>query len=149
MKLNLLLDEVNSLNSYTNVKHIDCALNQLDPVVDDGEAEEIRAIDILDYFPLKECDKLLQHWVSKLKHGGRLIIQVVDLMLVAKGIIREHILPYDANLFLHGEQRNPSDFRLSNYTINQLVNILEKAFGLTIIRKRLENYRAIIEAERP
>ena len=80
MKVNITFDEDNNLNGYLNISP-----NQLSSV-DDGEADEVRAIDVLPYFPEEESANLLMSWIKKLRHGGHLIIGALDIYEVAPEI---------------------------------------------------------------
>lgn len=157
VKLNLLLNGEDVLSGYINVDpyvdddkqgKVQATLDNLDEFVDDAEAVEIRAVDILDFFPYEKSDALVNHWIKKLAHGGKLIIGVVELVEVAKGICNYSLDVDQANLFLHGEQKFDWQNRKANFTLSQIATYLESK-GLKILKKRVSNYRCIVEAQRP
>ena len=53
-----------------------------------------------------------------------------------------------ANSLIHGEQTKPYLVKRLNFTAVALAEYLEEAFNFTIIKKRLNNYRMIVEAKR-
>ncbi len=155
MKVNLLLEgqpETGYLNlcPYTE-SNTDTfqkgEVTKLDYLIDDGEVEELKAIDILEYYPGNMSEIILTNWIKKLKHGGKLVLGTVDLVEVAKGVANYELDIDQANLFFHGEQKRSWDFRLSSFTMNQIVHYLESK-DLKVIKKRVNNYRCIIEAIR-
>lgn len=158
MKLNLLLNNPGGVRSgYTNVDPIApensldsvrCDVTNLDTVCDAGEASELVAHDILDYIPRAQVPKVLNHWLSRLAHGGTFVLSCVDLLEVSRALVAYRLPLEEANKLLHGEQREPWEFRKDSYSLAQLVGFL-KDRGLTIQKKRVENFRAIVVATRP
>lgn len=52
-----------------------------------NSVDEIRAIDIYEHISFTESQKVLNHWVSLLKSGGRLIIQGPSIEVLARRIL--------------------------------------------------------------
>lgn len=159
MKLNLLIDNPGDCRSgYVNVDPLtpdDCSdgrvrahLHDLSPVADDGEAVEIVALDVLDYFPAAQADEVLQGWLRKLAHGGRLTVGVVDLKEVCRGVLAHTLSDEDANELLHGRQERPHQFRKASFTLGKLAEVLGN-LGYKVLAKRVQGHRAIITVERP
>ena len=61
-----------------DARHLPYELNSVD---------EIRAIDVYEHVSFMESRKLLNHWVSLLKSGGRLIIQSPSIEVLARRIL--------------------------------------------------------------
>lgn len=112
--------------------------------VDDNELDELRAVGILSLFSDKKSEKIVQHWISKLKHGGKLILGDIETIEVARAFADYRITIDDVNTMLHGENNQV----VSSFTINQVANFLESQ-GLKIIKKRVADYCFVVEAERP
>jgi hypothetical protein len=158
VKLNLLVNNPGGVRSgYVNVDpvapegnsdRIACPLEKLDATCDAAEAEELVALDILDLFPAKVADAVLDHWLSRLAHGGKITLSVVDMMEVARGFTARSLSIEDANLLLHGNQSQPWEFRKATYYLPMVVNTLTSK-GYKILTKKISNYRAVITAERP
>jgi hypothetical protein len=155
MKINLLRNSPNVLNGYTNIDpyakpdsgKVFGEVMNLDDFVDDGEAEEIIAEDIIDFADSTILPSVLGNWVKKLAHGGRLIVGGVNLEDVAYGVT-QGILPLDrANALLHGNSQHNWDTRKTTLTPDMLVDILRQ-YGLKIIKTRLDDYRMVVIGER-
>lgn len=160
MKVNLLLDNPGDVRSgYLNIDGAaipaDCqidgrmcaSVSDLSHTVDVNELDELIAMDILDYFPLEEADKIIDHWLSLLKHGGKLTVGMVDLRQVAREVLANSIDIADVNELLYGKQEKPWQFKKCVCTAPILVNIL-RAKGHIIERKLAVNNRAIVTVRR-
>lgn len=156
MKINLVIDGTPEIRvGYLNIDMmygkdgvVVGNFMNLNPLVDDGEAEEIFALDILDYLTLAQGEATIAHWVSKLAHGGTLVLSAVDIIEVSKALIARIITVDEANSYLHGEQKKQWQFRHASYTLGGLVALLE-AKGLQIQKKRISSLNAIVVAIRP
>ena len=166
MKLNLLWSG-HALNGYVNVdpfgfgdeNKVVADLKNLDDVVDDSEAMEIIAEDIIDFLPLGDVEDAINHWIKKLRHGGRIIVGGVDMFEACKAFSTYTIDLAMANYLLHGAQEQPWEERHANFTLLGLAQFLEDR-GLKIITKRgygvssnragyEKNYHMYVEAMRP
>jgi len=155
MKINLLINNHGDVRSgYINLDpaapqdspdgRLPADLSNLGQFVEANEATEIVAHDILDAFPGDKVDEALDNWVSKLAHGGRLVLSVIDFREVSRSYL-SHILTIDkVNLLIHGEGHR----RNCSLTLEQLVDVLKNK-GLKILIRRVENFRAVVVAERP
>lgn len=121
-----------------------CKPGKLNDIVCDNEADEIVAIDVLDAYPGSEIDAVLQHWLSKLAHGAKITIGLIDFKKVALGFAEGKISGEDMVALIYGTKY----VRRSTVTMSQLATVLENR-GLKVISKKLENNRIIITAERP
>lgn len=158
MKLNLLINNPGGARSgYVNVDpiapdgdadRIKGQLEDLNHVCDAAEVAEIVAHDILDFFPAPMADKVLDHWVSRLAHGGTLTVSVVDLLEVSRAFVARSLDTHQANELLHGKQGQPWEVRMATYHVPVLVDVLARK-GLKIMMKRISNYRAVVVAQRP
>jgi hypothetical protein len=158
-RLNLLLDNPAGVRpGYLNLDplapdddpagRVKCDPGNLDPVVDAGEAAELVAHDLLDRVPLAQANTLLDHWLSKLAHGGTITVSCVDLLEVAKSLQNRLITVEEASTLLHGEQGKNWQFRQANYTLAQIADTL-RGKGLKVQQKRINEFRAIVVAQRP
>jgi hypothetical protein len=158
MKLNLLIDNPADVrNGYINVDpyapvqdehgRVAADLSDLTHSVDNGEAAEIIAYEILDYYPAKLGDALLDNWLRKLAHGGTLTISTVDHSEVARAIGHGRLSLAETNELLHGKQERDWDTRKASYTLDDLVVVLNNK-GYKILTKRVRSLRAYITAQR-
>jgi hypothetical protein len=159
MRVNLLINNPGNVRSgYVNIDHfaqpedpagrVPGNVMDLDQLVDDGEVEELVAVDILNYCPAAQADEVLRKWLGKLAHQGKLTLGVVDVREVAKGLINNTITPEDVNRLLHGEQTAEWQVRKCTFTLTQLVEVLTN-LGYKIISKRVQNYYAFVTCVRP
>lgn len=159
MKINLLFNNPYDVRSgYLNIDpyagpndqagRIPGDINNLDDLVSAGEATEVVALDILDKFPRQYVDQILTHWLSRLAHGGRLTISVIDLYEVAKAFLNEAIDVDKTNTLLHGDPETKGKQVHTNFTLAQLNEVLTNK-GFKVLRRCVENNYAIITVERP
>lgn len=164
MKVNLLFDNPGDVRSgYLNIdgavseeevqgnpndSRIAKRVDDLSHTVDANELDELVAMDILDYFPMNHADVILDHWLSRLKHGGELTLSVVDLRQISREVLSNALDISDVNHLLFGKQEKPWQFKNCVFTIHTLVEILG-AKGYTIIKKLAVGNRAIVTVRRP
>lgn len=122
-------------------------IHNLDQQCDDAECTEILADDILDYIHGSQLVNTLKNWVSKLRHGGRLIVGGTDLIETAKNIVTGDLSLVDANRTLYGDSSMMFRNKVAQYTIKEVKDMLKEC-GLTIIKKRTQGIKFIVEAER-
>ncbi len=145
LRLNLLVNDPEGvLPGYLNVDPLgqpgrdDIVLgahHDLSHSVDANEAAEVRAIDVLHYASQAEVRPIVQHWSSRLAHGGRLVIGGVDLREVCDQAA-QGMLPADlTGALLLGRQRAPWDC-FHAWLALDLVHSLLKECGLEIERAR-------------
>tara|TARA_R110000824_G_scaffold57875_4_gene157166 strand:- start:1615 stop:2097 length:483 start_codon:yes stop_codon:yes gene_type:complete len=120
----------------------------LDKHVDDSELEELVAIDVIDYLSPAQIEIVLDNWIKKIRIGGSIILGGIDLLEVCKSLSQYRIDITEANLLIHGEQEKPYMIRKANFTAMGLAGYLESRFNFQIIKKRINNYKMIVEARR-
>lgn len=159
MKLNLLIDNPDDVRSgYVNIDpfaepcdphgRVKGALHDLGHTVDDGEASEIVANDVLDYHPGAVLDDVLNNWLKKLARGGTLTVSTVDVREVARLVWFGNVDINEANNLLHGEQKKEWQLRKVSLSLPHLVEVLE-AKGFKVLQKRIHNLRAVVTVQRP
>lgn len=153
MKLHIDIN-TNPLNGYTTIDPIGgdttkiCLdYRNLDSVVQTNECTEIYAPSILNYIHNAELDSIIKHYVSKLRHGGKLIIGGSDIRDIAKKIIKEEISLEDANKLLYGIAPFVWITKRGAYTMYDISSML-KTMGLKIITQKCDETKFIIEAQR-
>ena len=151
MKLHLHQNPEDTLNGYTNVclGEADNRDEELDAAVDDAEATEIVANNVLEFVPLLELIDYLQHIIQKLRHGGSLVVTGIDAYTVAKDYTACRLSIEDFNILLHGNQGDAMNIKCATLTMHGMVNFMRDELGLTITRQHLEEYNYVIEATRP
>lgn len=149
MKVNYVLPGELPLAGYYNHNIFSQLLAvDINSVVDDGEVTELRATEVLEYFPASASEQIMNYWIAKLAHGGKLILTIIDSVELARHFSQARLDIDQLNLFLYGEQQYPWQFRKTIFTLPQIVNYLESK-GLKILTKRTSNFRGVVEGVRP
>ena len=156
MKINILYGKGQIIEGYTNINGVPTGEESvitadptnLDAFVDDAEAEDIIAYDVVNFLPKRFMIPSIDHWVGKLRHGGKITIGGVDCSAVARDIVSGKLDLHSMNLTLYGSEVPAWDVRKSSFTMSSLVDHL-KDLGLKINKARVDKYEMIVEAIRP
>ena len=92
MKVNLLWGNGDGISGYVNIDPhsydkeniTNGDVTNLDDIIDNSEATEILAADIIDYLPHEVGIKTIGHWVTKLRHKGKLTVGGSDIYEISK-----------------------------------------------------------------
>ncbi len=162
MKINLLLNDYKHIvNGYVNCDpfangpnsravndpRITSDVTNLDKICENGEAEELIARHILDYFPIAEVGQIMYHWLKKVKLGGTIIIQEYDEEEVAYALYSNKITLKEFQKIIHGKQELKWQVKKSGLSILPVIQFF-KENGCKIIKKRLEGMVFVVEAQR-
>jgi hypothetical protein len=159
MKINLLIEQPNILSGYLNIspvlineKILKGQPDKLDDFVEDNECKEIIASYITDYYPSSKIGPMIDHWIAKLRHGGQLIMEGIDLEEISRGFLSHQLKSnttssnlQNMNDVLYGDEKLKKQSML---TCGDLAGALKQC-GLKIIRSSINNYRYSITAIRP
>ena len=122
-------------------------VRNLDWICDDGEAEDIRAMDIINFLSPPELDRVINGWCRKLKRGGTITLGTLDLQEISRSIIHSNLPIADAIVSLFGPQQQGWDIRKNALTLKVLEDILTNN-GCRTVMKRCNNYRSIVKGQR-
>ena len=136
----------NSNEEQSNVIKAD--IRNLDDVASSSECNELVAENVLDYLEFSESKAVLSHWISKLRHGGKIIVGGTDVYEVCRLFYKQAIDLQTLNSVLHGSFAQPWDVKMSHTTMEDLKDFLESQ-GIRITKKRIQGFNMIIEGERP
>lgn len=125
-----------------------CDVKNLDPFICDAEVTEMVAIGVVDYMPLPEITTILDHWIKKLRIGGKITLSGVDAYSVAKSFTEYRINIDTFNQLMLGTQTTPNEHKANVLTMASLVTYLEGYHGLKILQKRYDEYYYVVTAER-
>jgi len=123
-------------------------VTNLNKNVDDGELNELRALDVINYVEIDKVEGTINNWCQKIRLGGKIIIGGLDLMEVCKSFSEYKSDLTEVNILLHGSQEKPYLIRRSSFTALGLSEYLQSKFNFKIIKKRVNGYRMIVEARR-
>lgn len=119
----------------------------LDAVCEANECEEIYAPHVLNHIHVGELDQVITHYISKLRHGGKLIIGGADIRDLAKKIIKDEITVEESNRLLYG----PTHFNWVNhcsmYAMHDIVALL-RSKGLKVVSQKCDDFWFSVEAQR-
>jgi len=146
MKLNITIQPY-ELSGYKNISPL-TGSNILDLPVEKAECTEIIGEDIIDYISYDKIQEVVTGYVSKLRHGGRIILGGTDIFEVAKQCITQSNPVQKTNQLLYGDG-NPSGwgFKRSCTTILHISSIFSQ-LGLKVTKQRLSETKFIVEAFR-
>lgn len=155
MKLNLLLNNPAGVRSgYLNLDpfadgkdvRVQCDITDISSQVEENEAVEIIAIDVLNKYPAIQVPGVLEHWLSRLAHKGKFVLSVPDLIEVGRAIRNDLITIEEANAILYGYQEHQADVNRSVFTMKQVVDCVSP--GYKILSKRIHDYNCVVTFER-
>lgn len=156
MKLNLLIDNPNGMiTGYLNIDpyasgsdfRVKSDITSLGQFIDDGECEEIRAIDILSKYEAGKIDEIIDEWIAKLRKNGILVISDIDLFEVINNIQKGKISLNDTNLVLYGNQTEPQSYKKCVLSLHNIAEGL-KMRGLLILEKSFNGLNFVVKAQR-
>lgn len=124
-------------------------VRNLDNLMDDGEAFEILAYDVIDYLQANEVEPTIDHWVRKLAVGGKIVIGGVDIVDVAKALASYKIGIGEVNNLLYsGKPELPHMYKKTSVTANAIKEYLRDKHGLRINTVRVNGFNMVVEAEK-
>lgn len=153
MKVNLIMGG-KAMSGYLNIdphgfgedNKVIGEINNLDEYVGDAEATEILALDIINYLPIEEVEEVISNWISKLRHGGKIVIGGKDILSVSKIFAQGAINLVTVNKEIFGEN-DVLNKRKSHITLRYISELL-KVKGLKILKKRINGTSISVEAIR-
>jgi len=141
MKINMSFNNRVLLEGYENIDpfalpndkfgRINCHPDNLNLVVNDGQADEIIANLVLNYISHTKLYSTLKMWSNKLAHNGTLEIFYIDLIEVSRLVTTGQITENNAIELIYGSQKEEWDFFKSSISIYELKMFFENA-GLVV-----------------
>jgi hypothetical protein len=119
----------------------------LDGVAETNECTEILAPTILNHIHASELERTLDHYISKLRHGGKLIIGGTDIRDIAKKIIKDELTYGQANILLYGMAPFNWVNQCGSYCMYDIVELL-RTRGLKVVSQKCDDINFIVEAHR-
>jgi hypothetical protein len=135
LKLQITIDEkpMSGYNYITPINGQD--LSNLDNNVLDNECTEIFAPRILDYIPLEKTQTIIERWVKKMRHGGKIVLGGTDIYEVAKLIMTGTIDSKQTNIIIFGNQSGVWGVKRAAISLNDVCDLLIQ-LGLKNYKKR-------------
>ncbi len=150
MKINLIRKDSEKIEGFVNIDPHPSSPNviagehqNLDSLVDDGECDEVRAYDVIDFIPSNKLVPTLINWIKKLSIKGKLIVGGSDIQEIARGLYQGNLNDVLANEMLFNANDTSWDIKTNSYKMETICDVIEK-LGLKIENKVLKNYRYVI-----
>lgn len=151
MRVNIVMNEDSSiLEKYVNIstsfeheKVIKVeSLDKLDDICHDGELEELRAYEVIEYIPDNILEDCIKCWMKKVSIGGYLSITALDVFELSYLITIGQIEIHQASNLLYGGKNNCFScqqivryFKENNFSIDR---IIKENIRFTVRGKRNE-----------
>jgi len=119
------------------------SLADLSRVAEEGEAAEILAVDVLDFFHPEHRNVVLSHWASRLGKGGAIVVGTLEMIEVARLLV----VGGDHEAFRQSLFGPPGRRRMSVGTLPELKRALT-SLGLNIAKSYTRNNFSYVEATR-
>lgn len=105
---------------------INCHPDNLDILVNDGEAEEIIAHNVINYLNNNSLLFILKSWCKKLAHTGVLDIIYTDIIEVSRLLTTNQIKEDVAISAIYGSQKESWDNYKTSISLHELKSFFEK-----------------------
>lgn len=130
MKINICFGNSNQpLNGYINTNIFEdqnfknCHPENLDSIVDDGEAEQILAINVINYISYNNINDVIMGWFKKLKYDGTMTISFYDFLEICRTLTTQQLNMESAKKLIYGEQTEDFLFFKSGISLLEIKNI--------------------------
>lgn len=159
MKVNLLINQKHlAKDGYLNIDPtatkedspliIEGNPTILESHIEDGEADEIIAMNIIDYVSYPKVSTVLKQWAGKLSHKGKLIIGFTDVLSVCRRFYIGQITKEKIAEMLYGNCVEGWDVKKACLTLESMKLKLNEV-GLKINNIKILEHFIVIEGERP
>ena len=154
MKVRISVGESEKLSGHLNIDPItkfdDLAVDirDISEHVDDASCENLIVDHVLGFLEKEEAKRVLLQYMKKIRHEGTIVVSEIDSYEVAKSFYKRDVDIDFFNKAIHGNFEKPWDVKLSSFTIDELISILQEN-NFQIAKKRLYGARFTVEAIRP
>jgi hypothetical protein len=118
------------------------SLTDLSRVSEEGEAAEILALDVLDFFHPEHRNMVLAHWTSRLGDGGSIVLGTLEMVEISRLLV----VSGDHESFRQSIFGPPGRRRVSVGTLPELKSALV-SLGLNIVKSYTRNNFSYVEAK--
>lgn len=143
MKIHLITNQ-EELNGYININALQEDVSNLDKHVMDTECTELITNNTINYIPQNQITQVLNHWISKLRHGATISISSLDIYQVCRSHYNMSLNTSDVINLIYGG----TPPKISVLSMKDLSDFLTQR-KLKILKKRATNYESVIIARRP
>ena len=154
MKVRISVGESEKLSGHLNIDPItkfdDLAVDirDISEHVDDASCENLIVDHVLGFLEKEEAKRVFLQYMKKIRHEGTIVVSEIDSYEVAKSFYKRDVDIDFFNKAIHGNFEKPWDVKLSSFTIDELISILQEN-NFQIAKNRLYGARFTVEAIRP
>ncbi len=139
---------IDPIASQQNPNKVTCDPADLSSLIDSGEAQEILAPDVLDYYPLADKITVVENWFGKLGHEGMITVGGLDLNELGRLIYLRELGVQQVNELIYGVQQGPALTRRALLTMQDVLDLFSAKQDYKITQKRFNGAFYLISAQR-
>lgn len=153
MKINICCGYTSKLENYSNFNFFNeedyerLSIDEVNDYIDDGEIEEILAINAINFIEYKKVPSVLETWFKKLKYDGTITLSFFDILETSRLFSIGKINIDLARKLIYGNQDITKDFFKSGTTLEEVKNIFISLNAKIEFCKR-DEYISFIKARR-
>ena len=98
MKIYITIKGTATKSGYVNINpvanqsgFVKADVRNLNDFVSDNECTEILIDNVLSFLEKKQALQAIYHWISKLRHGGKIIIKYIDSLEISRNFVSSTI----------------------------------------------------------
>ncbi len=110
-------------NIFKNDYFENCHPENIDSIVDDGEAEEILSLNVLNYINHTNIKNVLINWYKKLKYDATMTISFYDFLEICRFLTTQELKLEAAKKLIYGEQLEEWAYFKSGISLLDIKNI--------------------------
>ena len=95
--------ELDKIPVPSEAKFYTCYYGNLDPIIGDGEVDELVFSEKLNALAYTEVFEVLKHWIKKIKQTGKIFVNFYDIRLIARDLHLHDLALKDAHNRILGE----------------------------------------------
>ena len=150
---------VPALNGYLNIcqgpattndqERVYAELQNIDNMVDHNECTDVLALDVIDYLPLGLRHNVINHWCTKVAHGGTITLSGLNLQEVTRLIFNGKISDVaEINRIVYGNISNVWTIRKSFTPPEDTAGMIMSTGQFDIVAQRFDGVFYVITAKR-
>ena len=154
MKIYITIKGTATKSGYVNINpvanqsgFVKADVRNLNDFVSDNECTEILIDNVLSFLEKRQALQAIDHWISKLRHGGKIIIKDIDSLEISRNFVSSTINDEQYEELVHGKFTQPWDVKLSSYTLESISNQLSSR-NLRLTKKRIRGFDLVVEGTR-
>lgn len=120
---NFAIENFKNYDFFNTKDFLKCTFVDVDKIADNGEVEEIIAINTLNYIEHVNIEMCIKNWFKKLKYDGTITLSFFDFLEVCRFLTVGQLTLAEAKKMLYGEQDFYDNFFKSGISLEEIKNI--------------------------